>query len=186
MIAKVGDLFLLAGLEGVKFDSYYDPTKAGEDNTVAETSKDGRGGESITFNSGHPHLCVQSVAARRKELFSKLLHEAIHVVFRRYLSPQTFKQSLTGHHAGFNLVTEAMERRASILFKKDLDLVRDQSFIEECVALKSLSMTQDQLEICFGKQFTHDATSNLLYDDDIGNESVWALETGTWEQLDLH
>jgi hypothetical protein len=164
IIAKIGDLFLLEELDSVNFWYQFDTSQVARDDAIGETMPKTPQvlTESVRFNTAHPVFRGRDIDNRRQTFFSVLLHEAIHVFFFRF---GRIPASYTGtyHYSGFNMVAEAIERRATALFGVEFDLHRLNGFITEIRATNEIDFTQAQLDKCFENRFTYNQAENTLF-----------------------
>ena len=160
IVAHIGDLFLLGGLKEVVFQFNRDMTAGRRDTFIGLTRSSEDVGEVIRINADHAVFQEAPPSDQRRLFFSAVLHESVHAFFERFATI-----SYTGHHHGFQLVAAAIERRASLLYGLDFDLFRQKAFIDESRSMNQISLTNDQMRYCFGKQFLPGRSFNVLLND---------------------
>ena len=164
IIEKIGDLFLLKELKGIDFCYHFDAAQVAQDAMIGETRMESPNAVTISvrFNTAHPLFHWADIEGQRKIFFSTLLHEAIHVFFFRF-QPLSAWYKGTYHHHGFNMVAEAVERRAIEIFGVHFDLHRLNSFVHEIRATNEVACTDYQLKKRFGDRLVyHDEAKCLV------------------------
>lgn len=159
---EIGKMFFFDGLRDVDIVFYQNASTwpFGSDTAACARTNPASGKQETLFN--WPHLQWTSIPLhdRPRQFMSTLLHECVHVYFLRYAHPDA-KKGTSGHHVGWHIVAEAVERHSSDTFGVKIDLHRFIALAGECLDWNSIHLNQQQLKICFADYISYTETGTL-------------------------
>lgn len=159
-IAEIGKIFFLDGLNGVNF-YYSDANLIG-----GATRNDYTAKEVITIDQKHWFWKYRSKCMRWRTFKDVIFHEAIHAFFWRFGPVTVVDAAKQDHHAAWQLIAEAMERRLWTELVWKVNLRRPRALMSEFKKHGELDLTQEELNVCFGDRFKYTerdgSTTNLI------------------------
>ena len=160
IIADIGRMYLLDGLRDVALEVVDELRNAAR----AWTTRTGDGTSIVCFNVGNLDWIMTRRSKTPAYFFGRMLHEAIHVLVDRYVTPDDIPRNYGGHDSAWNLIAVSVEADAKEKFDDAIDLNRAGSVIYEDDYCNGVSITQEELTICFGDRFDFDETTGRLRD----------------------
>ena len=146
IIETVGEMLFMGGLQGVKFRWFDGDDRAMIPNAIAVAMPISGGGYEIKVNTADKVWQQTPIHLRWTLLRQSILHESTHTFYQRYA---TARHAKLGHHSGWQILSEAIERRMRSEWQVTVDLHRWSSFHGELLASGETDMTPSEIQKCF-------------------------------------
>ncbi|KAK3725951.1 hypothetical protein LTR37_000099 [Vermiconidia calcicola] len=147
-------LFFLEGLKDVEFVWCHEYMEQQRNDGVLASQEEIGDRTIITVYTLHSQWQSLSDRAKWLKLLDLLLHECLHAYFDRF-GDEGSQIRGNGHHSAWQILAEAIERRAWLHLGIRFYLGRAQSTILQYKELGVLGHTQQELNTCFGDRFEH-------------------------------